>query len=120
MKRQWRLYLLTFGFALGSAANILADGPNLTTVEFPGAILTNAFGINNRGDIVGNFMNADQSDHGFLLSGGQYTTIDFPGATLPRPTRSISAATFVGRYTLDGASRCYLVTGFRPACVAGD
>jgi len=37
--------------------------------EFPGAILTNAFGINNRGDIVGNFMNADQSDHGFLLSG---------------------------------------------------
>jgi hypothetical protein len=78
MKRQWRLYLLTFGFALGSAANILADGPNLTTVEFPGAILTNAFGINNRGDIVGNFMNADQSDHGFLLSGANTARLMTP------------------------------------------
>src|SRR5882724_9539698 len=81
MRRQWKLYLLALSCALGAASNVLADGPTFTTIDFPGATQTLAWGINTRGDIVGNYVNADKSDHGFMLSGGQYTTIDFPGAT---------------------------------------
>src|SRR6185295_1316799 len=81
MRQIWKPYLLALSFALCATSNSFADGPTFTTIEFPGATLTNAFGINSRGDIVGNYMNADKSDHGFLLSDGQYSAIDFPGAT---------------------------------------
>src|SRR5260370_29917240 len=81
MRRQWRFYLLALSFALGATPNVLGQGPTFTTIEFPGAATTLAWGINTRGDIVGGYLNADKSDHGFLLSGGQYSTVDFPGAT---------------------------------------
>ena len=42
----------------------------LTTIDFPGAILTEAFGINERGDIVGVFEDA-AGLHGFLLRRGR-------------------------------------------------
>lgn len=51
-------------------------------IDFPGATLTNAQGINAGGEIVGIYNDAGTPSrtHGFLLSGGQYRTIDFPGA----------------------------------------
>src|SRR5207245_9295904 len=97
MRRQWKLHFLALGLVLGATSNVLADGPTFTTIEFPGATLTNAFGINTRGDIVGNYMNADKSDHGFLLSGGQYSTVDFPGAT-STDAFTISPRGDIGRY----------------------
>src|SRR5712691_7824245 len=81
MRLQWQPYLLALTFALGATSNLLADGPTFTTIDFPGAATTLAWAINTRGDIVGGYLNADKSDHGFLLTGGQYSTIDFPGAT---------------------------------------
>lgn len=53
-----------------------------TTIDFPGAILTNAQGINAGGEIVGSYNDAGtpSKTHGFVLSGGQFQTIDFPGA----------------------------------------
>ena len=39
-----------------------------------------AGGINDRGQIVGNFSDASGISHGFLLSAGNFMTIDFPGA----------------------------------------
>jgi len=48
-----------------------------TSIDFPGAFNTAAFGLNDGGDIVGTY---DNSSHGFLLSQGVFTTIDFPGA----------------------------------------
>jgi uncharacterized membrane protein len=42
-----------------------------------------ARGLNNRGEVVGFFaLNADGSEHGFLLSRGTVSRLDFPGATL--------------------------------------
>ena len=52
-----------------------------TTVDFPGAFITVATGINNSGQIVGRHGDIN-SFHGFLLSGGNFTTIDFP--TVPQ------------------------------------
>jgi probable HAF family extracellular repeat protein len=52
------------------------------TVDFPGAVSTFLYGINNAGQMVGAYVNEDESTHGFLLSNGVFTTIDFPGSTL--------------------------------------
>jgi probable HAF family extracellular repeat protein len=51
-------------------------------VDFPGAIHTYAYGINNAGDIVGAYFDSSERTHGFLLSNGVYSTIDFPDSTL--------------------------------------
>src|SRR4029077_5937652 len=43
---------------------------------------TQAFGINDSGQIVGSFFDAGNTKtHGFLDTGGSFTTIDVPGAT---------------------------------------
>jgi probable HAF family extracellular repeat protein len=41
---------------------------------------TVAGGINDRGQIVGNYDDVSGITHGFLLSAGSFSTIDFPGA----------------------------------------
>ena len=47
---------------------------------FPGSTLTEAFGINNRDQVVGLYSNGTSTE-GFLYSGGTYTTLSFPGNT---------------------------------------
>jgi uncharacterized membrane protein len=53
-----------------------------SSIDFPGAMLTNAQGINAGGEIVGFYNDAGTPSrtHGFLLSGGHYQSLDFPGA----------------------------------------
>jgi probable HAF family extracellular repeat protein len=59
----------------------LLDNDVFTTIEAPGAILgTGPFGINNRGQIVGAYANADGTIHGFPLDDGVFTSIEAPGA----------------------------------------
>jgi len=70
MRQQRKLYLLALSFTLAATANLLADGPTFTPIDFPGAASTQAWGINTSGDIVGIYTLADKSTHGFLLSGG--------------------------------------------------
>jgi probable HAF family extracellular repeat protein len=49
------------------------------TISFPGALSTRANGINNLGQVVGEYIDANARFHGFLFSGGKYTNIDVPG-----------------------------------------
>lgn len=49
-----------------------------TTFDPPGATGSNAIGINNLGQIVGDYF--DPNRHGFLSTGGVFSTIDVPGA----------------------------------------
>lgn len=61
------------------------------------ATLTNAQGINSRGDIVGAYVK-DRVTHGFLISAGVITTIDYPGAVYT-DVRGINAhGEIVGNY----------------------
>jgi uncharacterized membrane protein len=48
-------------------------------VDFPGAIASGASGINNGGQIVGDYRDSARRLHGFLRTAGQYRTIDVPG-----------------------------------------
>src|SRR5260370_6778385 len=109
MRRQWEVSLLALGFLLGTHA--FGQGPTFTTIDFPGAASTLAWAINNRGDIVGSYVNADKSDHGFLLSGGQYTTIDFPGANSTDVFTINARGDVGGVYSLGGVNHGFVLSG---------
>jgi uncharacterized membrane protein len=47
-----------------------------------GAIASVAYGINDRGDIVGDYLDSSRVAHGFLLKHKTYTTLDVPGAVM--------------------------------------
>jgi uncharacterized membrane protein len=57
----------------------------LTTLDFPGASQTSAFGINESGTVVGfwDFLDADGNlleEHGFAWKNGAFTEVNFPGS----------------------------------------
>lgn len=49
-------------------------------IDFPGAVKTSPYGINNRMIMVGEYVAVDGSSHGFLWDSGVFTPLDFPGA----------------------------------------
>ena len=57
-----------------------------TTIHVPGAVQTQAFGINNRGQVVGEYLDADGTIHGFLWDKGRFTTIDGPDGAVATAT----------------------------------
>jgi hypothetical protein len=64
------------------------------------------------GDIVGGYVGADKVPHGFVLSDGQVTTVDAPGgATFTNVTAIDSRGEIVGRYTVNGVTHAYLLSG---------
>ena len=56
-----------------------------TSVDFPNAIRTRAWGIDRRGTIVGDYRDSSNVSHGFLLSREGYVTVDVPGALIGQP-----------------------------------
>jgi hypothetical protein len=82
MRRQRTRYLLALSFALGAISNVQGQEPVLTTLDFPGATQTQAWGINSYRDVAGIYTASDASGHGFLWSGSRFSSIDFPGAGL--------------------------------------
>lgn len=65
-------------FALAVSSSAFADGYAFTTIDVPGANITEAHGINNVGQILGQY--TDTVVHGFVDTGGVLTTLDVPGA----------------------------------------
>ena len=80
-----------------------------TQLDFPGAAFTIAQGINNEGQIVGQYFNDDGSGHGFLRSKkGVYTSIDIPDATFTAAFSINDEGEFVGSYEdVDGKTHGY-------------
>jgi hypothetical protein len=64
----------------GSSGFLLNAGV-LTTVNFPGAMSTQALGLNNKGDVVGDFVDSMGVMHGFVFDGTNYTEVDAPNST---------------------------------------
>jgi hypothetical protein len=77
----------------------------IVTIDPPGSTLTQAFGINNLGAIVGQYVDASALKHGFLRApDGTFTTIDAPGAGQAPPQGSFSwsinrAGAIAGQFT---------------------
>ncbi len=102
---------VTYGYML--------SGGDFTSIGYAGATYTNTTGLNARGDIAGRFTVAGVV-HGYVLSGGQYSIIDYPGATFTGLTMIDPRGTILGRYrtAADNQLHGFLLTGFRPGCVA--
>src|SRR5579863_2980656 len=86
-------------WTIGLGVNMSAQTPGYSTIDYPGATSTSAWGINNRGEVVGVYSLPDKSTHGFLWSGGQISSIDFPGATGTDAWGINSRGDIVGDYT---------------------
>lgn len=71
--------LLLSVFLLASLSLALAQG-TYTQIDVPGSLYTYCEGINQAGDVVGQYTDSQRIGHGFVLAGGTYTTIDYPGA----------------------------------------
>lgn len=71
-------------------------------VVVPGAVATNAQGINAGGDIVGSYLDAGGVQHGFLWANGEVTTLDYPGAAGTGAAGIGPGGTIVGTYWMPG------------------
>ena len=60
---------------------------------------TYALGINDRGQIVGFYSDANRNDHGFLIDRGQVSTIDVPGALYTQADDINDRGEIVGTYS---------------------
>src|SRR5438046_530116 len=76
------------------------DSAGYHTFEFPGAILTRAFGINFAGQIVGSFRDAAGDAHGFVATPINYafSSFDVPGSSQTRANDINDAGQIVGYY----------------------
>jgi hypothetical protein len=106
IRKLLKLVALIASVLLTSAApaqtSVASSTPNskavFTSFDFPGAVNTQATAITPSGDIVGRYLNADGSQHGFLLSAGKFKSIDVPNATLTDLTWINPRGQIVGGY----------------------
>src|SRR3954451_17700742 len=88
-------FLVIAPMATGSSAN--AATFSFTQIDVPGASSTQAFGINDAGQIVGGFADST-GGHGFLFTGGSFTQIDVPGASVTQAQGINDAGQIVGAF----------------------
>ena len=86
--------------ACGTLHGFLRDKKGVfTTIDHPDSPLgTAALDINNRGQIVGTYADAEETTHGFLLDKGVFTTIDFPGSSFTEAVGINGRGQIVGFY----------------------
>lgn len=108
----------------GAIHGFLMAGAAFTTLDFPGAAVTLAWGINSADQIVGTYRIAPNlPPHGFLAqpgnkakglpafgtASGQFTSFDFPGAINTQATAVTPSGDIVGRYfSADGRQHGFL------------
>jgi probable HAF family extracellular repeat protein len=84
---------------------------NFTTIDVPGEFNTTANGINNAGQIVGDFgPPGSEGHHGFILIGGSFTTLDVPGATNTYPFGINDQGQIVGAFVDSTGQHGFLAT----------
>jgi probable HAF family extracellular repeat protein len=98
MKRFRKSHIFALSYALAAIPAAWAQTQNFTTLDYPGAASTQAWGINPSGDVVGYYVNPDKSSHGFLLSAGEYKAINYPGAALTLVNGINAAGELIGEF----------------------
>ncbi len=78
------------------SASDAVNSPDFTVIDFPGALSTQAWGINDAGDIVGYYTVEGPVIHAFLLRDGEFTSVEFPGHINTLGIKSTVDGTVVG------------------------
>jgi probable HAF family extracellular repeat protein len=90
--------LMALGMLVGLTGDTKAQPSySFTTLDPPGSTYTEAYGINNSGQIVGKYVDAG-GQHGFLFDQGSYTTLDVPGAASTSASGINDSGQIVGSY----------------------
>lgn len=77
----------------------------VSNITFPGAADTQALGVNDLGEIVGDYTLADGNMYGFLDNGGVFTTIDPAGSAAVTANGINDSGHIVGFYAAaDGST----------------
>jgi len=92
----------------------LYDGSTFTSIDVPGAVVTQATGINDFGQIVGTYYDGTTL-HGFVYDGTTFTPVDAPGAFLTTVNRINNNGAIVGFYEVQTSpgviqSRAFVAT----------
>lgn len=74
--------------------------PVLNTIDFPNARGTSINALNNKGQSVGIYFSANNSNHGFVYDGNTFTTVDYPGAYSSELTGINDNGQMTGYYAL--------------------
>lgn len=85
----------------GAGSSAFERDFSYSPIEYPGATVTTATGVNARGDVVGSYVLGGMQ-HGFLLRDGAFTTIDVPGAAGTDARGINPAGDIVGGYWRPG------------------
>ena len=80
MHRSLLSVVLSLCVLLSALVGAHAASYTFAPFDVPGAIRTEAYGINDAGQIVGNYQDASAATHGFLYTAGIFTSLDVPGA----------------------------------------
>jgi hypothetical protein len=83
-----------------------------TTIDIRGAVATQAWGINARGDIVGAYVDGTSRSHGYVIRDGDTTTIDFPGSVFTQARGIGPGGDIVGLYRNAGENPLVDLHGF--------
>ncbi|MGH9249480.1 MAG: D-alanyl-D-alanine carboxypeptidase family protein [Acidimicrobiales bacterium] len=90
-----------------------------TRIDAPDAVHTLPTGINDRGDVVGYFVDSGGTTHGFVWRDGRFTTLDVPDATAPTPVDINDRGDVVGLFIDDaGAPKGFLLSKGRYSTIA--
>jgi len=83
---------------------------DISLFDFPDAVSTSAFGINDAGTIVGSYVDNGGRERGFIREGSTFTVVDYPAANVFR-TRLLAinnTGQIVGcYYTFQVPGACY-------------
>ena len=97
---------VALGLALGTLSPANADDYSFITIAVTGASATFARGINDAGDVVGQFSMPGQSAiHGFLYSRGRFITFDYPGAIVTVARGINNVGQIVGEFYMPGGAK---------------
>lgn len=80
-----------------------------SSIDYPGAANTQAWGINSRGEIVGTYIIGGVM-HGFLLNRHGFSSIDYPNADLTYANGINVWGDIVGGYTVGGVTHGFLLS----------
>jgi len=97
----------------GEAIGLLYTKGKLTEFTVPKALATEGNGINDKGDVVGIFIDSNGAQHGFLLHAKKYTQIDAPSPDATSAAWSINNKGQISVYALNtaGGYDAFILTG---------
>src|SRR5260370_26075343 len=103
------IVVLSDAIALGkratskNPATVVNGSFSFTAFNFPGANGTRGTGLNDHGDIVGDYRDSRGVPHGYLLSHGTFTSFDPQGSVLTRGI-AINNLGVIGGHFLDNGN----------------